>query len=175
MTGESSRHISVRDIAMIGMMTAALEAAKLSLSFLPNVELVTLMVILFTLCMGGRALFAVVAFVGVECLVWGPGPWTVMYLYIWPGLSILTLLCRRQRALWFWSVLSGMFGLLFGALCAIPYLFIGGIQTAVAWWIAGIPWDILHGISNFVICMVLFCPLRKVLERLVKTWGVPRE
>lgn len=164
----ASRRISVRDIAFIGMMTAALEAAKLALSFVPNVELVTLLVILFTLCMGGRALLAVAAFVGIECLVWGPGLWTVMYLYIWPGLSILTLLCRRQRAVWFWSVISGMFGLMFGALCAVPYLFIGGIRTAVAWWIAGIPWDMIHGVSNFAICMVLFAPLRKVLERLMK-------
>lgn len=164
----AGRRISVRDVALVGMMTAALEAAKLSLSFIPNVELVTLLVILFTLCMGGRALLSVAAFVGVECLVWGPGLWTFMYLYIWPGLSILTLLCRRQRAVWFWSVISGMFGLLFGALCAVPYLFVGGIRTAAAWWIAGIPWDMIHGVSNLVICMVLFDPLRKVLERLMK-------
>lgn len=158
--------ISVRDIALIGMMTAALEAAKLAMSFLPNVELVTLLVILFTLCLGGKALAAVFAFVGVECLVWGIGLWTIMYLYIWPLLALLALLFRRQESVLFWSVLSGFFGLFFGALCAIPYFFIGGVQTAAAWWIAGIPWDILHGVSNFVLCLVLFAPLRKVFLRL---------
>ena len=27
------------------------------------------------------------------------------------------------------------------------------------WWIAGIPYDILHGISNFAACLVLYKPL----------------
>lgn len=164
----SKGRISIRDIATIGMMTAALEAAKLALSFLPNVELVTLLVILFTLCLGGRALLAVFAFAGVECLVWGLGLWTVMYLYVWPLLAVLVLLFRRQQSALFWSILSGIYGLLFGALCSIPYFFIGGVQTAVAWWIAGIPWDIVHGVSNFVLCLVLFAPLRRVFLRMQK-------
>lgn len=160
--------VSVREIAVIGMMTAALEAAKLAMSFLPNVELVTLLVILFTLFLGGRALLAVFAFVGVECLIWGLGLWTIMYLYIWPLLSVLVLLLRRHESALFWSIVSGLYGLLFGALCAIPYFFIGGVQTAAAWWIAGIPWDIVHGISNFVLCLVLFTPLRRVFLRIQK-------
>ena len=36
--------ISVYDIVIIGMMTAALESAKMALSFFPNVELVTLLI-----------------------------------------------------------------------------------------------------------------------------------
>ena len=60
--------------------------------------------------------------------------------------------------------LSGAFGLGFGAMCAVPYLFVGGINTAFAWWVSGIPFDIIHGISNFVLMLILYKPLRKVLE-----------
>ena len=50
---------------------------------------------------------------------------------------------------------------------SIPYLFIGGIHTAVAWWVSGIPFDMIHGVSNFVLMLVLYKPLRRVLEHCV--------
>ena len=49
-------------------------------------------------------------------------------------------------------------------MCSIPYLLIGGIHTAVAWWVSGIPFDMIHGVSNFVLMLVLYKPLRRVLE-----------
>lgn len=158
--------LTTKDIAVIGVMTATLEAVKVSLSFLPNVELVTLLIILYTLFLGWKAVIAVFAFVGVECLVWGLGIWTVMYLYIWPLLVLLTLLLRRQKSVWVFSILSGLFGLFFGAFCSIPYLFIGGPHMALTWWISGIPYDIIHCISNFILCMVLFTPLRAALKKI---------
>ena len=59
-----------------------------------------------------------------------------------------------------------LFGLLFGFLCAIPYIFTSGFAGAVAWWIAGIPWDIVHGISNFVIMLMLFGPIQNVMQKI---------
>ncbi len=161
----NNRMITTKDIAVIGVMTATLEAVKVTLSFLPNVELVTLLIILYTLFLGWKAVIAVFAFVGVECLVWGIGVWTIMYLYIWPLLVLLTLLFRRQKSVWVFSILSGLFGLFFGALCSIPYFFIGGPYMALTWWISGIPYDILHCVSNFILCMVLFVPLREALNK----------
>ena len=89
-----------------------------------------------------------------------------MYLYIWPLLVLLTLLLRRKKSVWVFAVLSALFGLFFGALCALPYLFIGGVSMAFTWWIAGIPYDMLHCVSNFIFCLVLFRPLQSVLERI---------
>lgn len=158
--------LTAKDIAVLGMMTASLEAVKLAFSFLPNVELVTLLIIVYTVFAGRKVLLAVFAFVGIECLIWGFGVWTVMYLYIWPLLAAAVLVLRRQQSVWFYSTLSGVFGLLFGAMCAIPYFFIGGVKMALTWWIAGIPFDILHGISNFVVCLFLFVPLEGALRKI---------
>lgn len=158
--------ITTRDIAVLGLMTASLEAVKLALAFLPNIELVTFLIIVYTVFMGGKALLAVSAFVILECLIWGFGVWTVMYLYIWPLLAVQVLIFRKQQSVWFYSTLSGVFGLLFGALCSIPYYFIGGPKMGLTWWIAGIPFDIVHGISNFIICLVLFVPLRGALQKI---------
>ena len=47
------------------------------------------------------------------------------------------------------------------------YLFSGGLGFAVSWWISGIPFDISHCVGNFVIALVLFVPLRELLEKLL--------
>ena len=78
---KSSWSLTVRDVAYIGIMIATLEAAKLSLSFIPNVELVTFLLILYTLAFGKKVLYAAFAFVGVECLIWGMGIWVIMLLF----------------------------------------------------------------------------------------------
>lgn len=166
MKQQTNKRLTAKDIAVIGVMTATLEAAKTALSFLPNVELVTLLIILYTLFLGRKAILAVLAFVGIECMIWGFGLWTVMYFYIWPLLSLLTYFLRKQTSVFVFAILSALFGLFFGALCAIPYFFIGGPSMAITWWISGIPYDILHCVSNFVLCMVLFVPLRAILNKI---------
>lgn len=157
--------LTARDIAEIGVMIGALEAAKHALAFLPNVELVTLFIILYTLSFKDKIVFVIPAFILLEGCWYGFGLWWVMYAYIWPLLALFTYLLRKQESVWVFSVLSGAFGLGFGALCSVPYFFIGGGRTAFAWWVAGIPFDIIHGISNFVLCRVLFLPLKNVCKR----------
>lgn len=163
-----SSKLTTRDIAVLSLMAASLEAVKLALAFIPNVELVTLLIILYTMFFGGKVLLAVFTFSGLECLIWGFGVWTVMYLYIWPLLAVLVLVFRKQTSVWFYSMLAGVFGLLFGALCSIPYFFIGGAKMALTWWIAGIPFDIIHGVSNFILTIVLFVPLSGALRKIEK-------
>ena len=163
------RKWSTRDIAELGVMIAALEAGKLALSSLPNVEIVTFLLIMFTLTFGWKSIVAAFAFVGVECLIWPIQLWVFMYLYIWPLLVLLTMLFRKQSSIWFWSIFSGLYGLCFGGLCSIVYIFTSGIHTAVTWWIAGIPFDLVHGISNFFVMLLLYLPMHKVFQRYRRT------
>ena len=158
---------SVKDIAVIGMMTAMLEAVKIALQAVPNVELVTLLIILFTLFLGWKTLIAVWAFVGIECVVWGIGLWTIMYVYIWPILVFLTLLLKKANSHWVYCFLSGSFGLFFGAFCSIPYLFIGGWALALSYWVSGLSFDLIHCGGNFVLTLTLFKPLYRVMDKLM--------
>lgn len=157
---------NVKNIALLGVMIAILEVAKTVLAFLPNVELVSLLIVLYTLYLGKRVFFVVPAFVLIEGCIYGFGLWWIMYLYTWPLLAVLTMLFKKQDSVWFWSILSGMFGLFYGALSSISYLFLGGFQTAFSWWIAGIPFDIIHCVANFVLCLILFQPLQNVMRRM---------
>ena len=159
-----TNRFTTKDIALIGVMIATLEVAKLSMSYLPNIELVTLLVILYTLFFGKRIYFVLAAFVLIEGFIYGFGTWWFMYLYVWPLLAFLTNLFRKQQSVWFWSIFSAAYGLCYGAFCSITYIFISGFHGAFAYWIAGIPFDVIHCISNFILCMILFVPLRRVMR-----------
>lgn len=159
--------LTTREIAVMGLMVAVLEASVHAMAAIPNVEPVTLLLMLFTLFLGKRVIYVLAAYLLLEGCFYGFGLWWIMYLYIWPLLTFLTYLLRRQRSVWIFASLSGLFGLFFGALCSIPYLFIGGISGAFAWWVAGIPFDLIHCVSNFLLCLVLFLPLRRCLERVL--------
>lgn len=163
---EKKRKLSVKDIALIGIMTATLIASKMALAVLPNIEIVSLLIIVFTLTFGFKVFYSIIIFICIETFIWGMGLWSIMYLYTWPLLAIITYLFRKQDSVWFWSIVSGIFGIFFGALGSILYLIIGGVRTAFAWWIAGIPWDIVHCISNFVLALVLYRPLMATLRKL---------
>lgn len=159
---------TIKDIATIGVMIATIEAVKIALTFLPNVELVTFFIIIFTLFFKEKMVYVIPVFVVIEGIRYGFGIWWIMYLYIWPLLSIATYIFRKQQSLVFWSVFSAIYGLTFGALCSIVYLFIGGFNMAFSWWISGIPFDIIHCVSNFVLCFILFVPVRNVMEKIIK-------
>ncbi len=156
--------IKTKDLVLIGIMLAVIEAVKFSLSFIPGVEMVTLLFILYTLFFREKMVYVLPAFCLLEGVMYGFGLWWFMYLYIWAILVFIVYLFRKKQSVWFWSTLSGLFGLSFGLLCSPVYLVTGGINVAISWWIAGIPVDVIHGISNFLICLVLFNPLNRVIK-----------
>ena len=159
--------LAVRRIVYIAVMTAIMEAAKIALNPVPNVELITLLVIVFTKQFGWKmTLPAVLIFAFIECTYWGFGTWSIVYFYMWPLLVLLTHLNRNAESIWNYTVLSAAFGLTFGAFCSVVTLIAAGLKAAFAWWIAGIPYDLVHGISNFIICLLLFKPLNNALEAL---------
>ncbi len=170
--GRRHHSLSAHDIAMIGMMTAVIVASKEALSFLPNIELVSFWMILFTLYFGWRVWFVVPLFILLECMLYSFGIWNLMYLLAWPVLVLIAWLFRRVDSAWLWAIISGAFGLSYGFLCTLVYAFFVirssgiavGIATAAAWWVAGIPYDIIHCIGNFVLMLALYHPMRKVMS-----------
>lgn len=166
---------TVREIALFGVLGGLTFAAKVVMAGLPNIEPVSLMVMLFAVTFGARAVFPIYVYVVMEFILFGLNLWSINYLYIWAILALAAWLLRRMAHPLGWALLSGAFGLLFGALCAPVYLFAGGLGAMVSWWVSGIPFDLLHCAGNFVIALVLFVPLRKLMARLYRQiGGVPK-
>ncbi|MEG1720082.1 MAG: hypothetical protein RR281_00105, partial [Pseudoflavonifractor sp.] len=81
-------------------------------------------------------------------------------------------LLRKMEAPLGWAILSGGFGLAFGALCTPVYIATGGWQYALTWWTMGLPFDALHCGGNFIMALVLFAPCRKILTKLATQVGL---
>lgn len=137
------------------------------MSYLPNIEPVTLFLTVFGAVFGWKALFIVYVYVLAEILFYGIGTWNINYLYIWVIPAVAGWLLRRWKNPVLWAVLAGLYGLLFGLLCAPVDICIGGVGYAISKWISGIPFDAAHCAGNFVLALLLFVPLRKLTQRLM--------
>ena len=150
---------------MLGALTFG---TKVAMAGLPNIEPVSLMVMLFAVVFGLKGLYPVYLYVLMEVLLYGINLWNINYLYVWAALFFGAYAMRKlKNPLWF-AALSGVFGMAFGLLCAPVYMAIGGVSYGIRWWLSGIAFDIPHAIGNLVIALLLFAPLRKLLTRLYK-------
>ena len=160
--------LTLRETALFGMLGALTFGAKVVMAGLPNIEPVSLFVMVFGAVFGLKALYPVYVYVAMEILLYGIGIWNLMYLYIWAILAILACALRKTKSSIDWAILGGAFGLCFGALCAPVDFLLGDISFVVAKWVSGILFDVTHCIGNFVIVLLLFHPLRDLLEKLYK-------
>lgn len=159
---------TLREMILLALLGAMMMATQVALSALPNIHLVAIFVILGALLFGYKCLFSVYIFVMLEGLIYGFSMWFVNYLYVWTILAWIAILLRKNTSRLFWAAVAGIFGLAFGALCSIPYFFVGGWAAAFSYWVAGIPFDLVHCVSNAVLTFVLLEPLYKLCKKLLK-------
>lgn len=157
----------VQKITRIALLSAVLYASKTALEFLPNVELISFLTVIYTLVFGAEAFIIVTVFNMFELLQWGFGLWWVSYLYVWPLLVLITLLLKKIAGEEFviWALVSGGFGLGFGALFAAAYIPVNPAY-AFSYWISGLPWDVWHGACNFLIMLLIGKPVCKSLKKI---------
>ena len=151
------------------MLAALTFGAKVAMAGLPNIEPVSLFVMLFAVVFGWKAFYPVYLYVLMEIMLYGINLWNINYLYVWAVLVFAAMAMRQVKNPIWWALLSGIFGLSFGLLCSPVYMCIGGVDYGLRWWKAGFLFDIPHAIGNFVIALILFVPLRKLLTRLYAT------
>ncbi len=161
----SKPHLTILEMVLFGMLAALTFALQVVMSPLPNIEPVSLLVMLFAVTFGWKAMYPIYIFVVMEILYYGISLWNIYYLYIWAILAIAAISMRKVESSLLWALLAAVFGLLFGALCGIVDAFMG-IAYAVSKWAMGIPFDIAHCVGNFIITLLLFRPLRRLLQKL---------
>ena len=154
--------------ALSGILGAVLLVSQIAMAPLPNIEIVSVLVVLFTMVLGRYVGYTLAVFVLLEGLVYGFGLWWFSYLYIWAILSVVTFCFRKMESRLGWALLCGFFGLLFGTLSSFPTFVLSGFATGVAYIISGIPFDLIHAVSNFLLAFLLLPVLRKLLQKLTK-------
>ncbi|HJA67279.1 hypothetical protein B5F07_03270 [Lachnoclostridium sp. An169] len=99
--------IKTQELVIMGILTAVLFMGQVLLAFLPNVEIVTLLILLYTLIFGRKVFFIIYSFVLLEGIFYGFRLWWINSLYVWSILAVVVLIFRRQRSPVFWSLTAG--------------------------------------------------------------------
>lgn len=164
---------SIHDITLVGIWAALTFGVKLVLAPVVGVELVSLLLAVFTVVMGfGRGIAAALVFTTItvlESAYYGAGDWIVLYYINWPLLTVLThLFLKKDSGELRAAVLLGLFGLLFDLPSGGIKLVLFGPVYALTYLISGIPFDLAHGAANFVTTLFLYHPLSDRLTHLKK-------
>ncbi len=164
---------SVADVALTGVMAATLEAVKLALSALPNIELVSLLLALYGYVFGLSGVLAAVVFVAAEVLIWGLNTWVISYIIYWPLLALLFRLIGKKISNRF--VITGiavMMTFFFGILTSLVDigLFSGYwdsfFDRFAIYYLRGIWFCVVHIVCNAVVFLTLFKPLETLFKKL---------
>lgn len=165
-SGSRKKQLTVKQMCLFAVYGAAMFVCKTVMASLPNIEPVSLMVLLAACVFGWKGLWSIYVYVFLEYSFWGLNLWSISYLYVWLILFAAARICRHMTHPVQWAFLGAVFGFSFGALCAIPYIGISGFSGAVSWWVSGIPFDLAHGTGNFILIFLLFKPLKNGLEKI---------
>ena len=161
--------LKVREIAVFSMLGAMMYASKLLMDVLPNIHLIGVFIVALTVVYRKKALYPIYVFIFLTGLIGGFATWWVPYLYIWAVLwGAVMLLPKTLPKKWapiIYMAVSGLHGLLYGVLYAPAQALLFGLsfEGMIAWILSGLPFDAIHGVSNFL-CGALIVPLIKVLE-----------
>ena len=155
-------------------MAATLECGKLVLSFLPNVEVVSILTALYGFVFGWAGVLASFVFVMIEPLIWGFGPWFIAYLIYWPLLAFVFMCLGRRKIENRRVILSIIFGLTvgFGVLSSIidVALYIGVnkhyFSNLILYYLRGIGFYLTQICCNAVLFLLIFKPLKDRLTRI---------
>lgn len=163
--------LRAKELAVFGMLGAVMYASKAIMEFAPNIHLLGVFTIAFTVVYRKKALYPIYTYVLLNGLFAGFTAWWIPYLYLWTILWGVTMLLpqkipKKLRPVVYMTV-NACHGFLFGILYAPAQalLFRLSFDGMTAWIVAGLPWDFLHGVSNFF-CGVLIVPLTLLLRKL---------
>ncbi len=144
-------------------------ASKMIMEIAPNVHLLGTFVIAYTLVYGKKALYPIYVFVLITGVFAGFATWWIPYLYLWTVLWGVVMLLpknmpKKIRPIVYMAVCAAH-GFLYGTLYApAQALFFGlNFEGMIAWIIAGLTWDFVHGVSNFF-CGMLILPIVRALR-----------
>ena len=140
---------------------------------LPNIHLLGVLTVVYTIVYRRRALIPIYIYIMLNGLFAGFNMWWVPYTYIWTLLWGIAMLLPQNMpkkiAIPVYCAICGLHGFLYGTLYAPAQALMFGLnfKQMIAWIVAGIPFDIIHGISNIALGL-LIVPLSEILADISK-------
>lgn len=165
----SGMKLNIREVVVFGMLGSIMYASKFVMELLPNIHLLGVFTIAFTVVYRKKALYPIYIYVILNGIFCGFAAWWIPYLYLWTVLwgAVMLLPAKMPRGAqpFIYMAVCAAHGFLFGTLYAPAQAILFGLsfKGTIAWIIAGLPWDFMHGISNFL-CGILIMPVVSVLK-----------
>ena len=168
--------LTIREVAVFGMLGGVMYASKLIMELIPNVHLLGVLTIAYTVVYRKKALYPIYTYVMLNGIFSGFAAWWVPYLYLWTllwgAVMILPRSIPKKVQPIVYMTICAAHGFLFGTLYAPAQAILYGLnfKGMIAWIIAGLPWDAIHGVSNFC-CGILILPIITVLKYAERSRG----
>ena len=163
--------LTAREIAIFGLLGALMYASKMLMEVAPNIHLLGVFTIAFTVVYRKKALYPIYIYVLLNGIFSGFATWWIPYLYVWTVLwGVIMLLPKKMPKKlrpFVYMILNACHGFAFGILYAPAQALLFGLSFdgMLAWIVAGFPFDVIHGISNFF-CGTLIVPIIFLLRQL---------
>lgn len=165
--------LKIKEITVFAVLSALMCACDYAMDALPNVHLIGVFIVSTTIIFRAKALWIIYGYVFLLGIISGFALWWIPYLYVWLILWCMVMLLPKNMSPKIlpivYMIISALHGYLFGILVAPSQALLFGydFNQTIAWIIAGLPFDLIHGTSNFI-CGILIYPMIKVLKRAIK-------
>lgn len=160
---------ATREIVVFAMLGAVMYASKLIMEFAPNIHLIGVFTIAFTVVYRKKALYPIYIYVLLTGFFNGFATWWIPYLYLWTilwgAVMLLPTNIPKKIQPMVYMLVCAAHGFLYGTLYAPAQALLYGLsfQKMIAWIISGLPFDCIHGVSNFF-CGILILPIISTLR-----------
>ena len=161
--------LTIREITIFGMLGALMYASKIIMELAPNIHLLGVLTIAYTVVYRKKALYPIYIYILLLGLFNGFSTWWIPHLYVWTVLwGVVMILPRKMPKRiepLIYMIVCAMHGFLYGVLYAPSQALLYGLnfKGTIAWIISGIPFDVIHGFSNFF-CGILIVPIIRTLR-----------
>ena len=162
-------------LALIAIMAATLEVGKLALSFIPNVEIVTLLCGVYGYVFGICGILATYIFVGLETLIWGVNTWVITYFIHWGFVAFVFMLLGKFK-IKNRLIITATAVLLTTAFGVLSSLVDTGLLTGFwknFWkrfaiiYTRGVVFYIVEIVCNFLLFLIVFKPLVNTISKIL--------
>ena len=169
-----------KKVVLIALFGAMLSAIKFMLMAIPNVELVTFLIVLFTVSSGPKiTLPGTLVFCTIELFLFGLTPFAITYYIHWPFVVLATAVAKNYLKTEFgYAILVFFITALFGVQSSLASIIIsGGLKSDSFWskftimYLNGTLFYVTHIVSNTLIMLFLFTPSKRVLDKLYLTYS----
>lgn len=168
--GKSEKSLSVRKLAMLSILVSLCYVGRIVFQFLPNVQPMTVILLIITLTMGTRdGLLVTGASLLLSNMVLGMGPWIfyqmISYIIIIGMTGIfLRPLYQRPGTKILLTTYAFLTGLLYGFIISFFSSKMFGMTSFWAYYLMGVPFDLMHALGNAGFYLILEPVLRPLIQ-----------